>query len=128
MSAWESDDPDARGSRPRSRGKHAEHAHELSLISMGKELRVDPFDDPDRPASESGTFAGRSYGLRAAVGSVDRSRHETARLEFPDDLRRHLHIGTRLLGDPELVRRLALSAQPPRAGKDHELRVRELER
>jgi hypothetical protein len=58
------------------------------------------------------------------VGGIQRSLDQAARLQLAQNLAGHHRIGSRLLGEPGLSRRMvAMLGQPPQAREEHELDV-----
>src|SRR5262245_15872361 len=64
----------------------------------------------------------------ARIPLVDLALDQALALEAAHHLRRHLDVRARLRGERDLSRALAQLVQPPRAGEENELDVRQVER
>lgn len=109
-------------------GEAAQEAKCLSLGDGGEEAGVDVFDDRDRSRGEGCSAFGYSYPAGAGNGGIDVAFDQALALEATEHLGGHLDVRSCLCCDRHLVRMCALLVQPPGAGEQHELDVREIER
>src|SRR5207247_6185713 len=103
------------------------YARGVACREVCDELRVDPLGERDRARSEPSSPRGDAPPARASVGIVHRALDEALALEVAQHLRRHLDVDPRLCSQCDLARTLALLVEPPGAGQQHELDVREVE-
>ncbi len=97
-----------------------------SCRRQGLEQRdVHRFNGLDGPGRQGRPGGSDDNPAGSGVIGIDLTGDQTLLLEGSDDLRRHLHIGTCVRGERGLRWLLVVRVEPPGAGEQHELNVRQ---
>ena len=97
-------------------------------VAGSEEHRVRSFHAVDRRAPASpGSFWSDAQAARSRIAGVGLPLKQPFGFQLADDLRGHLDVGPRLPGQFELVGEFAVVVQPPGAGEEDELHMRQAE-